>query len=95
MTKYQKTFKEMLEYNQKLFDEFKILQNNYQLDPKSWQEKFDEKGTQILRIIRRYENILCANSENSGFGKFSTKLSDKFWQEVRNLLPLIDKVKIV
>jgi hypothetical protein len=95
MVKYKKAFLEMLEYNQDLFNNFKTIHDNFQIDPEKWQEKFNEEGTKALRIIRRYENNLCSKSENTGFGKFSTTLSDKFWEQVRSHLPLIDKVKIV
>lgn len=95
MTKYKKAFKEMLEDNQKLFSEFKSIHDNFNKDPKNWQDKFNEEGTKILRVIRRYENNLCSRSENTRFGKYSATLSDKFWEEVRILLPLIDQVKIV
>lgn len=85
----------MLEDNQKLFNDFKIIHDNFSKEPKNWEDKFNEEGTKILRVIRRYENNLCSRSENSGFGKYSANLSDRFWEEVRALLPLIDRVKIV
>jgi hypothetical protein len=95
MTKYKKAFKEMLEDNQKLVSEFKIIHDNFAKDPSNWRDKFNEEGTKILRVIRRYENNLCSRSENTGFSKYSINLSDKFWEEVRLFLPLIDKVKMV
>ncbi len=85
----------MLEDNQKLFNEFKIIHDNFKDNPKNWHDKFNEEGSKILRVIRRYENNLCARSENTGFGKYSINLSDKFWEEVRLFLPLIDQVKII
>jgi hypothetical protein len=95
MVKYKKAFVEMLEDNQKLFHEFKQVHDNYVQDKEEYREQFHEVGTKVLRIIRRYENVLCAKSENSGYGKFSSSLSDKFWEEVRAYLPLIDQVQIV
>lgn len=95
MAKYKKAFKEMLEDNQKLFNEFKVTHDNFKTDPQKWESKFHEEGTKILRVVRRYENNLCSRSENSGFGKYSANLSDKFWEEVRIFLPLIDQIKII
>lgn len=95
MVKYKKAFKEMLEDNQKLFNEFKIIHDNFAKDPLNWQDKFNETGTKILRIIRRYENNLCSRSENTGFGKYSINLSEKFWEEVRLFLPLVGQAKII
>lgn len=92
MSKYKKQVEEMLEANKKLFDDFKILHAKYAEDPKKWQEKFNEEGQQILMIIQRWENNLCAKSESGKYGKFSSNLADKFWAEVRILLPKIDYV---
>lgn len=85
----------MLEYNQQFFNDFKSVHDNFGKDPDSWRDKFNEDGTKALRIIRRYENELCSRSENTGYGKFSMNLSDKFWEEVRSYLPLIDQVRSV
>lgn len=85
----------MIEDNQKLFNEFKMIHDNFAENKLNWQEKFNEEGTKILRVIRRYENNLCSRSENTGFGKYSINLSEKFWGEVRAFLPLIDQIKII
>jgi hypothetical protein len=95
MVKYKKAFNEMLEDNQTLFNTFKQTHDNYAKDKQTYQNDFNEQGTKALRVIRRYENALCAKSENTSFGKFSSSLSDKFWEEVRAYLPLIDQVSIV
>lgn len=94
MVKYKKAFNDMMKDYQEFFGDFKKIHDNFSSDPENWEEKFNEKGIKVLRIIRNYENSLCAKSENSGFGKFSENLSEKFWVEVRNVFPLIDKVKI-
>ncbi len=95
MVKYKKAFKEMLEDNSNLFNRFKQLHDQYAQDKQNYKNQFNEEGTKILRVIRRYENALCAKSENSSYGKFSASLSDKFWEEIRSYLPLIDQVSIV
>ena len=95
MVKYKKAFKEMLEDNQSLFNSFKQTHDSYAKDKDTNRDIFNEEGTKVLRVIRRYENVLCSKSENSGYGKFSSNLSEKFWEEVRSYLPLIDQVNIV
>ena len=92
MPKYQQYFQEMVEYNKEVFDEFKAIHDEYLQDPKIYHDLFNDKGEKILRIIRRYENMLCGKAENSGYSKFSTGLSDKFWGLIRNYLPKIDDV---
>ena len=92
MTKSQQYFQDMLESHKDLFDAFKIVHDQYVLDPKKFQNQLNELGEDVLRIIRRYENMLCAQSEGGKYGKFSSKTADKFWEYVRSLLPKIDAV---
>ncbi len=95
MTKYQKYFQDMLAQNKQLFEEFKIVHEQYSHDPKSHQDKFNEVGADILDVIRRYENRLCSKTEGSGFGKFSTNLADKFQAEVKAYFPKIGSVGLL
>ncbi len=94
MTKSQQYFQDMLEYNKKIFDEFKKLHEKYENAPEKFQDEFNEKGEEILRIIRKYENLLCSSSENSGFGKYSSNLADKFWEQIRKYFPKIDFIGV-
>lgn len=94
MVKYKKAFNDMMKDYNEFFGDFKKIHDNYATDPEEWEEKFNEKGLKVLRIIRKYENSLCSRSENSGFGKFSENLSEKFWAEVREKFPLIDRIQL-
>lgn len=84
----------MCEENKLLFDEFKKYHDILDLNNISVRNKFNELGQKVLRVVRRYENELCAKSENSGFGRYSENLSEKFWQEVRTYFPKIDNINI-
>lgn len=90
MTKSQQYFQDMLEYNKKAFETFKKVHEQYVNTPEKFQEEFNEKGEEVLRIIRKYENLLCSSSESSGFGKYSSNLADKFWELIRKAFPKID-----
>ncbi len=92
MTKSQQMFEDMMTYNKDIFDQFKEIHDNYALDPEKCKDEFNEKGQEILRIIRKYENMLCGKSESGMYGKFSSKLADKFWEPIRKLFPKIDFV---
>jgi hypothetical protein len=78
MTKTDQYYLLMLEQNKKMFEVFREVHDEYALDPKKYQELFNEIGHDVQDVVRRYENMLCAGSENGGYGKFSTKLSEKF-----------------
>jgi hypothetical protein len=90
VTKFQQVFQLMINQNKETFDEFHKIHDLYSKDPAKYQEEFNKIGGDVQDLIRRYENILCSQSENTGYGKFSTKLSDKFHEEVKSVFPKID-----
>ena len=92
MIKYKEIYQQMLAENKEMFSAFKRIHEQYAQDEKKWQKSFNEEGVKIIAVIKKYENRLCSRSENSGFGKFSSTLTDKFWGEVKTDLPLIDFV---
>ena len=92
MAKYKEMLTEMLEIHKDIFASFKDIHDKFAKNPKAYQKQFNEEGQDVLRIIQKWENILCSKSESGKFGKFSSKLSDKFWGEIRSHFPLIGKV---
>lgn len=94
MAKYKKQIEEMLEIHKPAFDSFRKLHDDYTVDPKKWQEKFNEEGRDIMVLLRKWENNLCSKSESGRYGKFSDKLADKFWQEIRVHFPKIDFIGV-
>ena len=94
MVKYKRQFQLMIDENKLLFSEFKKYHDLLDSGDGSVREEFNEIGRKVQRVVRRYENELCAKSENSGFGRYSENLSEKFWFEVRQYLPKIDKIEI-
>lgn len=90
MVKYKEIYQQMLAENKDLFSAFKQIHDQYAEDDEKWQKRFNEEGAKIIAVIKKYENRLCSRSENSGYGKFSSALTDKFWAEVKSYFPLID-----
>ena len=95
MSKSQEVFTEMLKRNSDAFDSFDWVHQNYTKNPQKWQRTFNIEGERVLEVIRRYEDILCQKSQRSGYGKFTTKLSEKFWEIIRARFPKIDHVGII
>ena len=94
MTKTQQCIQDMLNQNQELFDNFREVHDNFVLDPEPNRDKFNGIGRDVQDTMRRYENRLCGRSESSGYSKFSTKLSDKFNEEVKAIFPKINSIGI-
>ena len=92
MQKYKQQVIDMIEAHKDEFKKFKSVHDEYMKDPDALQEKLNEVGKDILPIVQRWDNNLCAKSEGGKYGKFSSNLSDKFWTEVRVHFPKIDYV---
>jgi hypothetical protein len=92
MTKYQKYFNDMLESHKDVFDKFKEIHEKYSADEKTWQKEFNEKGQEALEVIRKYENMLCSQSEGGKYGRYAANLAEKFWEPIRATFPKIDFV---
>lgn len=94
MTRFREVYDQMVADNKELFDEFQEIHDHYALDAATHQELFNEKGKEVMAIVRHYEDILCGKSEGTGYGAFSGKLAEKFQQEVRKHFPKIDHVGV-
>lgn len=95
MTKYKEYFDKMVSENKEAFGKFTQIHFEYSIDNDLNQEKFNDEGEKINKIIHEYEDRLCKHSENAGFGKYTSNLSEKFQEEVRSHFPLIDHIGIV
>lgn len=94
MTQYKFFFQKMMDEYKELFDNFADIHREYMLDPSTWQKLFNQYGAEVIEIIRNYERRLCATSEGGQYSKFSQKLSEKFWGEIRKTFPKIDFVGV-
>ena len=89
--KYKLLFDEMLTTNKDLFDAYEALLKNYDKSPKKFANETSEMQFKLLRVIKKTEDKLCARTENTGRGVYSTALADKFWEEIRSKFPRIDE----
>jgi len=92
MIKYKQQVADMLAVHESLFKEFQEIHDKYMQDPKKWQEAFNEKGREIIPVLARWENSLCARSESGKYGVFSSQLAEKFRNEVKIHFPKIDYI---
>ena len=92
MVKYKEFYTRMINQNKELFENFAKAYEQFVTDPEKYKEQFNTIGKEINVIVRRTDNKLCAQTELSQYNKFSSGLSDKFWEMVRENYPFIDKV---
>lgn len=86
----------MTEQNKKLFDEFEIINNDFEMNSSSRLNatKFHKVGLEVVDIIRFWERKLCSGMERGNNSVYSDKLADKFWNEVRSRFSQIDMVGV-
>jgi len=84
----------MLEEHRDEFLNFKEVHDRFLEDPDSVKDEFNEKGSKLVALIRNYELRLTAQQNRGQYSKFSSNLSDKFWDQVRGFLPKIDFVGV-
>ena len=84
----------MLEENRAKFEAFKIIHDGYKQDRKAWSKQFHEQGKEVVEIIRDWEQRLCAGMERGNNALFSSKVSEKFWAEIKGYLSHIELVGV-
>ncbi len=94
MTKYKQYFQQMVDQNQTLFTDFKVIHDGYQTDRKQWSARFHQEGQAVVDVIRDWERRLCATMERGKNATFSARVAEKFWGEVKLYLPLIERVGV-
>lgn len=92
--KYQQLFMLMLKENESALFEFKLLHDKYEKEPDKYQDVYNKEGEKILEIVQEYEDMLTSSTENSGYGKYATNLSEKFRSAVKTLFPKLDFIGV-
>lgn len=93
--KYREYAERMLKVHKKEFDEFRKIHDEYSLNEEKLQERFNKEGSKIMLLVKQWESKLCMQSEKGGYGSFTTRLAEKFQEEVKKHFPNIDKVGII
>jgi len=89
MQKFKAYVQKMLDFEKDAFNKFRIIHDDYALNPNKFQTEFNIEGEKILTIVRTWENKLCMQSEKAGYGSYTTNLAEKFQEEVRKHFPEI------
>lgn len=94
MTKFKEYFQRMIEQNKKEFESFRVIHDEYALNPDINQEKYNQEGKEILKIIKEWESKLCHQQEKK-YSQYTGNLAEKFMDEVRKEFPMIDHIGII
>lgn len=96
MTKYQKYYTQMWDTQKQILREFADAHDAYKKNQKdkSAKKNFDDTGKVALEIMREWDARLCQQMEKGSNNVFSSKVSAKFWDEVKKDFPLVDLVGV-
>src|SRR4030065_2110136 len=89
MQKFKAYVQKMLDFEKDAFNKFRVVHDDYALNPDKFQDEFNLEGEKILTIVRTWENKLCMQSEKAGYGTYTSNLAEKFQEEVRKHFPEI------
>lgn len=92
--KYKHFYQLMSEKNADLFQKFLTIHNGFTTDSAKWEMQFHSVGRDVLDVMRDWERRLCSGTEKSNYALYSSKLAEKFWEEVKKDFPLIDQVGV-
>lgn len=93
--KYKHFYSLMLEHNTELFEKFTKIHEGFSTDPKTWSDQFHDVGREIKDVMHDWERRLCSGTERGNYAQYSSKLSEKFWAEIKKDFPLIDQVGLI
>jgi TRAP-type C4-dicarboxylate transport system substrate-binding protein len=92
--KYRQLFLDMMQEHRDLMLDFKDVHDKFAENEDAFKAEFNEKGAKVVEIIRDYERKLTSQQDKGQYSKFSSGLSDKFWDQIRSFLPRIDFVGV-
>jgi len=90
--KYKKYFQDMSDQYELLFSNFQPIHDGYKQDRKKWSQQFHQEGQKVVEVVQDWEHRLCAGMERGNNAVFSSKLSEKFWAEVKGRFSHIELV---
>jgi hypothetical protein len=94
MTKFKQYYQQMWDANKEPLAKFMDIHDRYQKDRYTNQTEFNTVGKQVREIMEDWDQRLCKQMEKGSNGVFSSKVSEKFWTEVKKDFPLIELVGV-
>lgn len=94
MTKFKQYYQQMWDANKEVLGRFLDVHQRYAANRKAHQEEFNTVGKEARAIMEEWDQRLCQQMERGKNSVFSSKVSEKFWAEVKTDFPLVDFVGV-
>lgn len=93
--KFKVYYQKMIDEHRDLFDRFAPLNEAFAKNPEPVSAaEFHRLGQEVLDVVRDYDRRLCAAMGRGVYSVYSEKLSQKFWDLVRQDFSQIDMVGV-
>ena len=92
--KYKQYFEQMLEQEKELFENFRVVHDQYKLNQTALQEKYNVEGEKVVTVIRHWERRLCSAMGRTVYGQYAQQVSEKFWDLIREEFDQIDMIGV-
>lgn len=92
--KYKRYFNQMFEQHRDEFMNFMLLNQAYEQDKRSLKARFDEEGEKIQKVVHEWEDRLCGHMEKGQNSSYSSKLGEKFQEEVVKYFPYYHEIGV-
>lgn len=84
----------MWEAHKEILESFLVIHDKFKSNKKAYTKEFNEQGKAVREIMEEWDKKLCTQMERGKNGVFSSKVSEKFWNEVKKDFPLIEFVGV-
>lgn len=94
MTKFKQYYQQMWDAHKDILSEFMDIHDKYQKDRFNNQAEFNRIGKEARQVMEEWDQRLCKQMEKGSNGVFSSKVSEKFWNEIKQDFPLVEFVGV-
>jgi hypothetical protein len=94
MPKYKDYYKQMIDQNKTLFDDFYKIHQQFKENKDQFRDIFNQDGQKVVDVIRDWDRRLCSAMGRGKFSVYSQQVSEKFWNLARQDFELIDLVGV-
>lgn len=94
MTKFQEYYQKMWDANKAVLTHFLDIHDKFKSDRKKYSQEYNREGKKVREIMEDWDARLCQQMEKGQNAVYSSKVSEKFWNEVKKDFPLIEFVGV-
>jgi len=93
--KYKQYFEQMLEQEKELFENFRVVHDQYKLNQTALQKKYNVEGEKVVTVIRHWERRCARLWDERVYGQYAQQgFRKSFWDLIREEFDQIDMIGV-